>query len=559
MLRNPAISARSILPLAVLLSLNPAGCDSPVGGDLASRPWDGPAEAGWNDPDMPAEGALDFTGFRAPAPPSPPGVAPAGQLSLINFDQAGGRLVRLDTQGNSIDAHDGEIERFGDLYYLYGAAYGCGFHWRVAGTPFCGIKVYSSPDLVEWTYRGLLFDPFTVEWQLRCDGSTHGCFRPHIAYNARTNRYVLWLNTYDLAVGYRVFEAVSPTGPFVEREPPRLAVSGPLDPYNNQFSGDHNLFVDDNGAGYLIYTDWRRGGDIVVEALTRDYLSGTGRHVRLGLRYSEAPSMFRRGDRYYITFSDPACPYCRTGTSYMTATHPLGSWHGRKLLNATSCGGQPSHVSPLPGSDGTQVYLYQSDLWNNHERNQAPAGQFWAPLRFSPGGEIEPFDCDPLVPVPIAAARPADDPLMIGSRLNLQCDIGAHGGHIRREVRMVAERTGRLTGLALPVYKQGRPDSPLHVEVHSDGGAVLQRLSIPAKSISWHARRQVLEANVPLTAGQPYAVRIHASLSNGCYGFGYYHDAQPRRDPQLFVSTYMGPWQRESERTLRLDVRVVED
>ncbi len=124
-----------------------------------------------------------------------------------------------------------------------------------------------------------------------------------------------------------MFEATSPTGPFAEREVPRLAVNAGIPPGVN--NGDHDLFADEDGTGYLAYTDWRRGGDIVVERLDDDWLSGTGDHVRLGVTATEAPSMFRRGERYYITLSDPNCGYCTTGTSYFTAEAPLGPWRGR--------------------------------------------------------------------------------------------------------------------------------------------------------------------------------------------------------------------------------------
>jgi hypothetical protein len=91
---------------------------------------------------------------------------------------------------------------------------------------------------------------------------------------------VLWINTYDVPQGYHVFESRSPTGPFVERDVPRMAVNGDIPPGVN--NGDHDLFADEDGTGYLVYTDWRRGGDIVVEQLDRRSLSGNGGHVRLG-------------------------------------------------------------------------------------------------------------------------------------------------------------------------------------------------------------------------------------------------------------------------------------
>lgn len=246
--------------------------------------------------------------------------------TTVNGDERGA-TIRFDVDGNAIDAHDGEIRRFGDRYFLYGTSYGCGFEWQRPGSPFCGFRSYSSPDLVHWTDEGPLFAAAGPLWQVRCDGRSYGCYRPHVAFNERTQRYVLWINSYDVGQGYHVFESERPEGPFVEREVPRLAVNGGIPPGVN--NGDHDLFVDEDGTAYLVYTDWRRGGDIVVEELDERWLTGTGRHVRLGVTATEAPSMFRRGDRYYVTLSDPNCGYCTTGTSYFSAGAPLGPWEGR--------------------------------------------------------------------------------------------------------------------------------------------------------------------------------------------------------------------------------------
>jgi hypothetical protein len=265
--------------------------------------------------------------------------------TITNFDRVGHEITRFDAHGNAIDAHDGEIKLFGHTYYLYGTSYDCGFQLAHTG-PFCGFKVYSSPDLVHWTDRGMLFDPHTDYWQQHCSASTtFGCFRPHVIYNAHTGRYVLWFNIYDASTdtNYRVFESRHPTGPFVERPTPaQLAVSTDL-AAGEGYNGDENLFVDDDGTAYLVHTDFRRGGDIVVEQLDSRYETGTGRFARLGLFATEAPAMFKHNGRYYITVSDPNCAYCGggaavynpacpvcsgTGTSYMTAPTPLGPWTG---------------------------------------------------------------------------------------------------------------------------------------------------------------------------------------------------------------------------------------
>ena len=252
--------------------------------------------------------------------------APAAAAEIVNGDERGS-TIRFDVDGNAIDAHDGEIRRFGGRYYLYGTSYGCGYEWQRPGSPFCGFRSYSSRDLEHWRDEGPLFAAGGPLWQSRCDGRTYGCYRPHAAYNPRTRRYVLWINTYDVPQGYHVFESRSPTGPFVERAVPRMAVNGGIPPGVN--NGDHDLFVDDDFTAYLAYTDWRRGGDIVVEELDRRWLSGTGRHVRLGITATEAPSLFERRGRFYLTLSDPNCGYCTTGTSYFTASTPLGPWRGR--------------------------------------------------------------------------------------------------------------------------------------------------------------------------------------------------------------------------------------
>lgn len=320
----------------------------------------------------------------------------------VRLENGAPGTARHDDEGHPIDAHDGQIQRFGDRYYLFGTRYGCGFRWNDKKSPFCGFAAYSSTDLMHWHAEGSLFDASTPYWQKRCDGSTYGCFRPHVVYNARTQRYVLWINSYDVSVGYHVFTATKPTGPFVEVPLPKLAVNRDQPPGLNH--GDHDIFVDRDGTAYLAYTDWRRKGDIVVEQLDDSYLSGTGHYERIGLKSTEAPSIFRRGDVYYLTFSDPNCGYCATGTSYLHAASPLGPWVGKPAnseaetqhrglpISAKSCGGQPADVAMLPGRDGP-VFLYQSDRWDNGNPSETRATHYWEPLRFNTSGAIEPLTC----------------------------------------------------------------------------------------------------------------------------------------------------------------------
>src|SRR5215211_3612716 len=95
-------------------------------------------------------------------------VQPSADTSsvVVNFNSAGGQVVRFDVRGNAVDAHDGEIRFFGDAYYLYGTSYDCGYQWLYNGA-FCGFKVYSSRDLAHWVDRGFLLDVAASPWGRR--------------------------------------------------------------------------------------------------------------------------------------------------------------------------------------------------------------------------------------------------------------------------------------------------------------------------------------------------------------------------------------------------------
>jgi hypothetical protein len=244
-----------------------------------------------------------------------PGDASAATAStLVNFNGSGQQIVRFDTNGNAIDAHDGQLARFGDTYYLYGTSYNCGYRWTI-NSSFCGFKVYSSPDLVHWTDRGFVVQPYQCA----------DCFRPHVIYDPVTREYVLWTNDSSTAPGdFRVYTSRSPTGPFTQQAFPTLAYS--------DCGWDFGLYQDPvTGRGYMVDTDCPDGADgLVVQQLTPDDLTSDGQYTVIHMPGPvESPAMFYRNGTYYITMSDPTCGYCTaTGTGYLTAHGPLGPWSG---------------------------------------------------------------------------------------------------------------------------------------------------------------------------------------------------------------------------------------
>jgi hypothetical protein len=76
--------------------------------------------------------------------------------TLVNFNTNGLQISRFDSVAVAIDSHGSEIAYFNGVFYLYGTNYGCGYEWGNPTTPFCGFKVYTTKDLVNWIDRGFL-------------------------------------------------------------------------------------------------------------------------------------------------------------------------------------------------------------------------------------------------------------------------------------------------------------------------------------------------------------------------------------------------------------------
>jgi hypothetical protein len=518
--------------------------------------------------------ALVFACVTASTPAAE--AAAGNDAKITNFDPAvigdirgpyGAPAMAVDTHGNAVDAHDGIVRYFRGRYYWYGTAYRCGYAlWGLTGdvsTParftFCGMAAYSSSDLMTWRDEGLLFDASTPYWRAAC---ASGCFSPKVLFDSRRKRYVLWVNAGVIKgqTAYRVLTSTSPAGPFGNPEVPSLAVPE---------GGDYDIFVDRDATGWLAETDaTTRQLHIVIQQLSNDYTDGVGPSVPAqqptpdescrgqtfcGLR--EAPSLFRRGDFYYLTVSNPACPYCQGGTSYYMARRPNGPWKGPgplsvstplgatgaqqgESISADSCGGQPRSVSELPSPAGS-VYLYYSDLWRGitdqisaggpfpqHASygNQGLAGRFWAALRFNGDGTIAPIGCTATSRVPLAKGHTASSR---PPAYQTQCAIGG-GLRVRQTLRSIRQPT---SGVRVTLYKFDDPDAPLSYKISGSGRRAV-RGELPAASLGSAPGSVVLpisaKANTRLT------LTLRSSSGRGCYGVLLAHS--PQRD----AGTYEG-------------------
>ena len=293
-----------------------------------------------------------------------------GNRATINNSQP-----RRDVEGNIIDAHDGCLERFGDRFYLYGTAYGKTDGFGAANR----FVVYSSPDLMRWTFHGDLVK-----------GLHHGVhYRPYVKYNATSKRYVLWYNWYPTLWNGQYAVAVSdtPQGPFTIHDP-NVAVKEPK-------PGDLGLFVDDDGTGYVIYTSIERNHGISIEKLTDDYLGSTRENSGILAQGCEACALFRRNKTYYALF-DGCCCFCvqGSGARVYTAKSPLGPYMQRGNINRdvkgkTIIAAQQTHIARLPTAHGTE-YIWMGDRWQSTpDKVKGHDFQFWSsPLKFDDDGNI---------------------------------------------------------------------------------------------------------------------------------------------------------------------------
>lgn len=268
----------------------------------------------------------------------------------------------------------------------------CGFGEATFG-------VWASPDLSQssWTYLGEILPPQ--------DRPVGIYFRPHMVYNSLTGKFVLWVRWLNVtgptlaqdSTYYLTATADSVSGPFT--------VAQAVVPmyYNN--SADDNLFVDDDGTGYIAHTCRACATHIVVERLSPDmtwslgYNDSTARSEPVGPGLTEAPAMFKANGRYYLTMGRLCC-YCEEGSpaSAYTAPSPLGPYTlagpGLPFSNAT--GAQGNFVFTHPDVDGV---LWAGNRWGSDPDPPPPSHaplfdrslQYWARLSFADDGSIRPI------------------------------------------------------------------------------------------------------------------------------------------------------------------------
>lgn len=287
-----------------------------------------------------------------------------------------------DTDGNPINAHGGGIMFYNDTYYWYGE-YKTGktvlpewATWECYRTDVTGVSCYSSKDLTNWKFEGIVLSAVK-------DDENHDLHpsqvleRPKVIFNKKTNKFVMWMHVDSpdyLKAAAGVAIADSPTGPFT--------YMGSMRP-NEAMSRDQTVFVDDDGKAYHFYSS-ENNKTMYISLLNDDYTKPSGTYTRNFIGMSrEAPAVFKYNNKYYI-LSSGCTGWDPNQAQLAVADSILGNW---TVLGNPCVGkdadktfyGQSTFVFKVNGK-GNQ-YIAMFDKWNKTDLENSR--YIWLPIEIS--------------------------------------------------------------------------------------------------------------------------------------------------------------------------------
>ncbi len=338
-----------------------------------------------------------------------------------------------DTDGNKIQAHGGQVQKLtvkdketGELvekWWWVGEDKTKGYRG--------GICAYSSSDLYNWDFEGVVMRNVTSREELetkeyfkelyagytkeqldnvyRCiNDSTSVIERPKMIYNEKTGQYLLWFhadgptetsdaNYAAASAGLAVCD--TPYGPFRFVDRYRLNTcpedQEDMHPQSKGMARDMNLFVDDDGTAYIIYSS-EENLTIYISKLNDayDYLCTEPENAVYGKDFvrlypgaqREAPAIIKRDGKYYLMTSG-ATGWAPNQARYWMANEIFGEWKdmGDPCIGdekRTTFDSQSTCI--FEADDGTIVYM--GDRWNSD--NLSDSRYIWLPVLFDDEGKM---------------------------------------------------------------------------------------------------------------------------------------------------------------------------
>ena len=298
--------------------------------------------------------------------------------------------VWKDTDGNPINAHGGGLLYHDGTYYWYGE-YKKGktilpdwATWECYRTDVTGVGCYSSKDLLNWKFEGIVL-PAVKEDPNHDLHPSKVLERPKVIYNKKTGKFVMWAHVesadYSKAcAGVAVSDF--PNGLFT--------YLGSFRP-NNAMSRDQTVFVDDDGRAYQFYSS-ENNETMYISLLTDDYLKPSGRFTRNFIKESrEAPAVFKHKGKYYMLSSgctgwDPNVAEIAVADSIMgtwkTIGNPCTGPDADKTFYA-----QSTYVQPVIGKKNAYIAMF--DRWK--KKDLEDSRYVWLPVLIKDGAITIPW------------------------------------------------------------------------------------------------------------------------------------------------------------------------
>ena len=326
----------------------------------------------------------------------------------------------LDNRGVHINAHGGGILFYNDKYYWFGEHKG-----ERSNNALVGITCYSSTDLYNWQYEGVVLP---IEKDSTSDIASGSIMeRPKVIHNPKTGKFVMYFHLELKDQGYnaaRVGIAVSKqvTGPYTYlksyrpnaglfpenmTEAQKIATVKPddfkewwtpewrkavrdglfvrRDLESGQMSRDMTLYVDDDGKAYHIYAS-EENLTLQLAELTDDYLGFTGKYVRIApVGHNEAPTIFKKDGKYFMITSG-CTGWAPNAARLFSADNIYGPW----TEHPNPCVGNDANLSfhsqgtfILPVMGKKNAFIFMADRWV--PRHPIDGRYIWLPIQFENG------------------------------------------------------------------------------------------------------------------------------------------------------------------------------
>ncbi|MFF1547102.1 RICIN domain-containing protein [Streptomyces sp. NPDC058291] len=271
-----------------------------------------------------------------------------------------------DASGSAVHAHGGGVLKVGSYFYWFGEN-------RNADNTFRYVDAYRSTDLKHWEFRNHVLTQSSA-----AELASANIERPKVMYNAATGKYVMWMHK-ENGADYSEARAAVAVSDTVDGA---YTWQGSFRPLDQHMSRDITVFVDTDGAGYMVSAA-RENYDLQIYRLTADY-TGIASLVADPWHggHREAPALFKRNGVYFMLTS-AATGWNPNQQQYATATSLAGPWTAMANVgDSTAYGSQTAYVLPVQGSSGTS-YLYLGDRWGNSFGGTVNDSRYvWLPLTF---------------------------------------------------------------------------------------------------------------------------------------------------------------------------------